>query len=169
MKAAGNQTKLFELLVLDDDEVEELALTGQTGELKLDDIACMSVKELRKALREARADNQADKELLAEKNAALDAERARRLFLENGPPDAALAELKKDVDTLFNATRGAITGQLRQALLALNNHDPRREDRPLAYMAGVIAQLSRDLLILRDEFDLPAIDVDEHGWIEAGE
>src|SRR3989304_1439685 len=53
IKAIGNQTKLFEMLVLDDEQLEELELTGQTGELHLDKIATMSVKELRAALREA--------------------------------------------------------------------------------------------------------------------
>ena len=66
-EAIGTQSKLFELLVLDDDQVEELTLTGQTGELNLDDIASMSVKELRAALREARAEGKAKDELLAEK------------------------------------------------------------------------------------------------------
>jgi hypothetical protein len=51
LEAAGTQTKLLELLVLDDEQVEELELTGQTGELHLDDVACMSVSELRKAVR----------------------------------------------------------------------------------------------------------------------
>lgn len=56
LKAIGNQTKLFEMLLLDDEQLEELELTGQTGELTLDDVATMSVKELRAALREAKAD-----------------------------------------------------------------------------------------------------------------
>ncbi|MDR2208834.1 MAG: hypothetical protein LBE22_07690 [Azoarcus sp.] len=50
-----SQTKLFELLVLDDEQIDELAETGQTGELKLDDVACMGVRELRKAVRELRS------------------------------------------------------------------------------------------------------------------
>lgn len=40
--AAGSQSKLFEMLILDDEQIEELELSGQTGELKLDDIATMS-------------------------------------------------------------------------------------------------------------------------------
>jgi hypothetical protein len=48
----GSQTKLFELLVLDDGDLEELAETGQTGNLQLDEIDCMSVSELRRKLRE---------------------------------------------------------------------------------------------------------------------
>jgi hypothetical protein len=56
VKAIGNQSKLFEMMVLDDEEIDELALTGQTGELKLDDVASMSVKELRAAVRKLRGD-----------------------------------------------------------------------------------------------------------------
>ena len=54
LAAAGTQSKLFELLVLDDEQIEELELTGETGELALDEIATMGVRELRQALREAR-------------------------------------------------------------------------------------------------------------------
>ncbi len=61
-KAIGNQTKLLELLVLDDEQANELVLTGQTGELKLDDIACMSAKELREALRKVRREKAEDAE-----------------------------------------------------------------------------------------------------------
>ena len=71
-KAIGTQSKLFEMLVLDDEQIEELELTGQTGELKLDDIATMSVKELRQALREAREDAEAQSKLLASKNNKID-------------------------------------------------------------------------------------------------
>lgn len=79
--AIGNQTKLFEMLVLDDEQIEELELTGQTGELKLDDVATMSVKELRAALREAKAAVQQEKERSAAKDRHLtsDAQRIRDL------------------------------------------------------------------------------------------
>lgn len=62
--AIGNQSKLFEMLVLDDEQIEELELTGQTGDLHLDKIATMSVKELRAALREAKADATANDRVL---------------------------------------------------------------------------------------------------------
>jgi hypothetical protein len=53
LNAVGNQSKLFELLALDDEQFEELALTGQTGGLSVEDIAGMSVAKLRAAVREA--------------------------------------------------------------------------------------------------------------------
>lgn len=70
--AIGSQTKLFEMLVLDDEQIDELALEGQTGELKLDDVATMSVKELRTKLRELRQKDEATQRLLQDKNAKID-------------------------------------------------------------------------------------------------
>lgn len=71
LKAAGNQSKLFEMLVLDDEQIEELELTGQTGELKLDEIATMSVKELRAKLREARENASVTERVIADKDAKI--------------------------------------------------------------------------------------------------
>ena len=61
-------SKLVELLPLDDEQAEELAELGQTGELSLDDVARMSVKELRAAVRKVRAERERLKEVNAELN-----------------------------------------------------------------------------------------------------
>lgn len=53
MSALG-VSKLTEMLVLDNDQIEELTELGQTGELALDDVATMSVRELRAAVRKER-------------------------------------------------------------------------------------------------------------------
>lgn len=52
--AALGKTKLLEMLVMDDEQLGDLATLGQTGELALDDVATMSVKELRAAVRKER-------------------------------------------------------------------------------------------------------------------
>jgi hypothetical protein len=65
MKAAGSNAKLIELLSLPEDQFVELAETGETGELALDDVASMTVRELRMALREAREDNKAKGDRIA--------------------------------------------------------------------------------------------------------
>jgi hypothetical protein len=54
LKAAGNQTKLLELVVFDDDEIEALKNGESARGITLDQIDTMSVSELKKALREAR-------------------------------------------------------------------------------------------------------------------
>lgn len=47
--------KAAELLGLDDEQMDELAEAGTTGELALDDVASMSLKELRSAVRKERS------------------------------------------------------------------------------------------------------------------
>lgn len=93
-KAIGNQTKLFEMLILDDEQIEELELTGQTGELKLDDIATMSVKELRSAVRAAK---QGESKKVQDLNDDLEA--SRRRVAEK---DEELNALKTHIDKLTN-------------------------------------------------------------------
>ena len=55
LAAIGNQAKLFELLALDDEQVEELGHAGRTGALSVEDIAGMSVMRLRAAVRMVKA------------------------------------------------------------------------------------------------------------------
>jgi hypothetical protein len=55
-----NQGKLLELLVLDDAEIETLDDGGTVRGVKLDDIDCMSVSELRRALRTSAAEHAAE-------------------------------------------------------------------------------------------------------------
>lgn len=55
LAALGNQAKIFELLVLDDEQIEELELTGKTGDLSVEDIAGMSKRQLRVAVKKERA------------------------------------------------------------------------------------------------------------------
>jgi len=52
------QTKLLELLVLDDGEIESLSQGEEVRGINLDDVDCMSVSELRRALRQAREDKE---------------------------------------------------------------------------------------------------------------
>ena len=48
-----SQTKLLELVVLDDDELDVIEQGGSIGDVSLDTIETMSVRELKKALRDA--------------------------------------------------------------------------------------------------------------------
>jgi len=160
--AAGNQTKLFEMLVLDDEQIEELELTGQTGELKLDDIATMSVKELRAALREERAEKEAAEQLLADKNGQLDELRKKNRRIKTVPPDEVLGELLKETTSLGHAAAAQIEGHLRQGFVAIADHHEQQGGDSTAFMAGIAAML-QDTLRLRGEFGLPDSPTDA-GW-----
>lgn len=155
LKAAGSQTKLFEMLILDNEQIEELEQTGQTGDLKLDDIATMSVKELRAALRETREEKTAVEKVLSDKNAAMDKLRAQVKRIEKLPPDETLANLQREATSITNDALGAIRGGVRQALIALNAA-PDAAGKAV-FMAGLVGQLQADLNNLRQEFNLPDV------------
>lgn len=151
--AAGGQSKLFEMLVLNDEQIEELELTGQTGELDLDDVARMSVKELRAAVRKER--NEASKQKnRAERQEAVNAELHEEVrLIKHLPPDEELVRVQKEAVEIQAELQGMLQGRLRQALIALNNSDP---DQSL-FMGGMVGQLMSDLTMLRDEFSLAEV------------
>lgn len=153
LKAIGNQTKLFEMLVLDDEQIEELGTTGQTGTLALDRIATMSVKELRTALRESSAEKNATEKLLADKNAKIDklSRNIARLTL-----DEKLLELQKEATAMMNDALGSIRGGVRQAVIALSNPPADAPDQGV-FIAGLVGQLQAELNALRTEFNLPDV------------
>lgn len=59
ISAAGGKTKLFELMILDDEDIAELNDGGTVAGLKLDDVARMTTRELRTALRKQREETAA--------------------------------------------------------------------------------------------------------------
>lgn len=149
-------SKMAELLPLDDEQAGELAELGQTGELALDDVARMSVKELRAAVRKERAEAAKQKnqvERLTAVNTELH-EEAR--LVKRLPADAALAKLKKEAASIAADAEGAILGGLRQALIAINNHGEERGQHNV-YMSGLVGQVQAQLNALRQEFNLPDV------------
>ncbi|WP_228384521.1 hypothetical protein [Rhodocyclus gracilis] len=157
LKAAGNQTKLFEMLVLDDEQIEELELTGQSGELKLDEIATMSVKELRAALRATRQDLEARGEVLEGKNRKIDelteslAKAQRRV--KALPPAEVADELRKEVTQMAGMAEVGILA-LRSGLAALAEHAETHGANHEDFTAGLICQLELAIKQLRGEFDI---------------
>ncbi|HBO4355069.1 TPA: hypothetical protein L4U31_002826 [Pseudomonas aeruginosa] len=158
-KAIGNQSKLFEMLVLDDEEIQELELTGQTGELTLDDVATMSVKELRAALREAREQGKAKDRVMADKSSRiseLETQLARKPLVTVQPMDEQLAERREELASKATAAEAAIAGALHPAvhLLMEKGDESGQDQRPV--IAGLLDQVERALLQIRAEYDIPA-------------
>ena len=153
LEAVG-MSKLVELLPLDDEQLDDLTELGQTGELALDKVATMSVKELRAAVREAKAEKEADATLLKTKNNRIDRLEREVARIERLTPDKDLLDLKQKATAVAADAEGAILGGLRQALIALSNHG---EERGLhqVFMAGLVGQVQAQLTALRAEFSLP--------------
>lgn len=158
LKAAGNQSKLFEMLVLDDDQLDELELTGQTGELKLDDVATMSVKELRAKVRELKGDVSAKEEVLSRRATQVNDLEEKLARVKTLPADEVRAELQREATAHLNDTRGALIGKFCAAIAALYEHaDTTGAEQDVAYVAGLVGQLQSDLTALRDRFGIPDI------------
>lgn len=163
-KAIGNQTKLFEMLVLDDGELQELELTGQTGELSLDDVATMSVKELRKTLRETREDKAAQGRVLADKNARIDelaTKLAKQPLVQVLAPDEGAKQLRQEVIGIAFEAEANISGKLRQAFATMAAHTEETGTDHRNFQTGLVNQLEGLLADIRAEFQLPDSTGDE--------
>ena len=156
-------SKMAELLPLDDDQVDDLVDEGQTGELSLDDVARMSVKELRSAVRKERAEASKQKSQV-ERLTAVNTELHEEVRLvKHLKPDEALAKIKAEAGEVVDASLGMVRGRLRQALVALN--DAADHPSKLTFMAGLVAQVQAEITALRDEFNLPdAVSDDTPEW-----
>jgi len=100
LAAAGNQTKLFELIILDDEQIEELELTGETNGLTVDDISKMGFRELRKECRGLRDKVHALERLNDDKNKKIDD--LTTLKLSVSPWDEKVNTFKAAIGTHFD-------------------------------------------------------------------
>lgn len=178
-KVGDKQSKLIELLSLDDDQFSELAVTGETGELELDDVAAMTVKELRQAIRKARGLSEKTEKKLAKRDAEienLERERDRaRYVLDRATPDETTAKLREQcshatlqarVDLLSS---GDETNSLMTRFRHLREHASTQgnESAHDDFMAGLIGELFNDLRQLRGDMALPVVNDDGADWMKS--
>lgn len=83
LEKSGNGTKLLELMVLDDDDIDVINAGGSVGDVSLDSIETMSVRELKKALREANSDNEAKDQVIKNKDEKLNKQDTELSKLKN--------------------------------------------------------------------------------------
>ena len=164
-RALGNQTKLFEMLVLDDEQIEELALTGQTGELHLDAVAGMSVKELRAAVRELKADKVATDEVLSktrERLTELEVQVGKRKKTLAPPaPDQIAAEMVARAHESEATACAWIEGHLRQAIDDLLAHDEQHDSDHRSVLSGFITRIEDATDMLRMKYSLKRVTPDD--------
>ena len=143
LEVVGTQSKLLELLVLDDGEIEALE-TGETVRgIALDTIDKMSVSELRKVLRNQNDDLQAKDMLIVKKDEKindLDQKLNRKII-----DDSKLAPGQIQQDALFCLTRelkARVTASLRSSIIQLFNEFPDGEPAHIRLLAAQsIAQI----------------------------
>lgn len=149
-KAIGTQSKLFELLVLDDGQVQELAEEGEVAGITLDDIEQMGVRELRTALRELREDAKAKDERRGELVAQNEKLKEQLVRIKREKPNETLEAARSEAGTILAEVLGRVQGDFRATLQTL--HELGQSE---VYMAGMVGQVGAALNELRAQFDLP--------------
>ncbi|HFV5225562.1 TPA: DUF3102 domain-containing protein [Escherichia coli] len=154
------KTKLYELMVLDDEELDALADGGTVAGATLDDIDRMTSRELKAALREARETNAAQQQVLAgkdEKINELATKLEKKSRLQPPPPDEELKKLRAEVTALAVEAESAIAVQLSSVFETLCEYCTKNMiDTPRDFMAGLVCQIERSVHALRETFDLDA-------------
>jgi len=160
LAAAKNQTKLVELLSLPEEQFTELATTGETGDLTLDDVERMTFRELRAAVREARADLSAKDERIAKLSADVEKEhekltKAQRKW-KTATPDERQTTLEQRVvqaklDIL--AQVGSQKAGLAAAFIDLAEHCNENDLDSSAFMGDVLGELLNAVREVRDGYE----------------
>ena len=154
------KTKLYELMVLDDEELDALADGGTVAGATLDDIDRMTSRELKAALREARETNAAQQQVLAgkdEKINELATKLEKKSRLQPPPPDEELKKLRAEVTALAVEAESAIAVRLSSVFETLCEYCTKNMiDTPRDFMAGLVCQIERSVHALRETFDLEA-------------
>ena len=166
-KAIGTQSKLFELLVLDADEVQELAAGGEVRGLDADDIAGMTRNELRAALKASR-DQLAAKDRVLQDNAAKITEQAQALELARSekftPAPGSVARTKAEAALLKEVFTQSlrINGRMRALFAAVDGalSDSGAGEAVQQAARAAVQHLAQQFADIAREFDI-AIDLDE--------
>ena len=155
LKAAGNQTKLLELIVLDDTEIEQIERGESVRGLTLDKIETMSVSELKKALRESNETIQAKDEVLKTKSEALDKQSEHIAMLENRrrllKPNVLLNEKRTYLQLVTQGIKDSILTELRKAIKDLYEIEGDHQSAA----TGCLVEISREIALIRGEYLLP--------------
>ena len=177
LQGIKSRSKVFELMVMDDDDLKELSEGGTVAGMKLDDVDRMSVRELKAALREAKEAARAKDQVLAGKNTKLDEMEgklntlSRKLTEKQGllaqiTPEQEATRLRGEVGAVaVRCEIDLLTRELPTALRQLVAHTERTGINHEAVMRAWVVNIQRALDVIRDEFNLYGdIDETEADW-----
>jgi hypothetical protein len=158
------KTKLYDLMLMDDEPLAQLAEGGTVAGLTLDSIDRMSSRELRAALRDARENEQAAGRLMAEKDARVNdlatkltrAERRKAVEIEQHTPDERLKALMDECTTRAFHAEADVRGNLRIGIEAVLAHCTAHGGSADAFVAGLLAQVERAIRDVREQYRITA-------------
>lgn len=158
-------SKLFELLVLDDDDASTLANGGEVDGIgDLDDVARMTVRELRASLRELRAESAAKDKLLEAKNKKLDQLTAQLEREKAGTPaeEWPWVPARRMLLDACEAVANLSQTELRRALVEIQTRAEAENNLPEdieALQGQALSSVIQTLVVLQKEFRI-AVDLE---------
>lgn len=161
--AANSQSKLIELLSLPEEQFAELATKGQTGDLSVDDVEELSIRELRAAVRELRANGEAKDQRITKLSDDLNKEheklaKSQRKWKAASPDErqTILEHAVTDAEAAVKAMLGTSKDGLRAAVLALATHCQENELDCAEFLGDVFGRLLNTVRTIRDDDDIAA-------------
>ncbi|MGG6154330.1 DUF3102 domain-containing protein [Salmonella enterica] len=156
------RSKLYELMLEDDEELIELTEGGTIADLTLDDIDRMSVRELRKALRESKEDLSASRKLNAEKSQEIN--ELKETKFKTIEPDAAIQkwihEFGEEHEKFLRTFIATVPFFFQQLEDDYNN----RGVSHMGLMAGFLHDIEREIASVRAQFDIPELAEPDTSW-----
>ncbi|EAT4153012.1 DUF3102 domain-containing protein [Salmonella enterica] len=156
------KAKLFELVSEDDEELIELAEGGTVAGMTFDDIDRMSVRELRKALRESKEDLAASRKLNAEKSQEINELKETKFKTIN--PDDTIQKLIQDFSEEHEKSLRTFIGALPDFFQRLEDDYNTRGVSHMGLMAGLLHDIEREIASVRAQFDIPEFTEPDTSW-----
>lgn len=157
-----NKSKLFELMTEDDEELAELAEGGTVAGLTLDDIDRMSVRELRKALRESKEDLAASRKLNAEKSQEIN--KLKETQFRTVDPDGVIQKWIHDFTEEHEKFLRTFISTVPFFFQKLEDDYNTRGVSHMGLMAGLLHDIEREIASVRAQFDIPAFAEPDTSW-----
>ncbi|MBL4838412.1 MAG: hypothetical protein JKY34_12630 [Kordiimonadaceae bacterium] len=148
------KSKIYELMLEDEDDLEELAEGGTFLGMDMDDIERMSSRELRKVLRDRRADDEAKDRVSSDQRQTIQDLQTQLQRAAQLPPDEIDRELREEAGKRAWAAETGLRGQLRPALQALSDNGNTNGIDVSACIAGFVNQVELALADIRLELNI---------------
>ncbi|EOA1531588.1 DUF3102 domain-containing protein [Salmonella enterica subsp. enterica serovar Braenderup] len=157
-----NKSKLFELVTEDDEDLAELAEGGTVAGLTLDDIDRMSVRELRKALRESKEDLAASRKLNAEKSQEIN--ELKETKFKTIDPDLAIQKWIHEFGEEHEKFLRTFIATVPFFFQHLEDDYNNRGVSHMGLMAGFLHDIEREIACVRAQFDIPELAEPDTSW-----
>ena len=152
------KSKLLELLVEEDEAVVDLADGGELNGHTLDDVERMSVRELRKALRDAREETTAARKVSAEKDTKINDLSEKLAKKQSSVKEAKPTDVADELKMSMGAIQVGIESQITRLKPVFEQMMAHAEANGMDHspaMVGCLNQIIRDCESLREQFVLP--------------